>query len=197
MDDAATNYAYLVDSLDYESKDFYNSLIYIYLVEQKDSDKAVNYLQKAQEVFPEDPEFLKQEITVLINNEEYDKAEQQLTKAIESEPDNAMLYYNRGYLFEQMDQGEQAVENYQQAAEIDPKYFDATFNLAAYYYNEAAETLQRANNMDLKEYEENGKAIEDSARGILRKRCRRWKNRGTLSQTIKKYSLRCKPSTLV
>ena len=169
LDDAATNYAYLVDSLDYKSKDFYNSLIYIYLVEQKDSDKALNYLQKAQEVFPEDPEFLKQEITVLINNEEYEKAEQQLTKAIETEPDNAMLYYNRGYLFEQMDKGEQAVENYQKAAEIDPNYFDATFNLAAYYYNQAAETLQKANNMDLKEYEQNGKAIEDSAKVYFEK----------------------------
>ena len=167
--DAAENYAFLVDSLDYKSKDFYNSLIYIYLVEQKDSDKALNYLQKAQEVFPEDPEFLKQEITVLINNEQYDKAEQQLTKAIESEPDNAILYYNRGYLYEQMGSGEQAVENYQQAAEIDPQYFDATFNLAAYYYNQAAETLQKANNMDLKEYEEKGAAIEDSAKAYFEK----------------------------
>ena len=164
LDNAATNYAYLVDSLDYTSKDFYNSLIYIYLVEQKDSEKALDYLQKAQEAFPDDPEFLKQEITVLINNEEYDKAEQQLTKAIESEPDNAILYYNRGYLYEQMGSGEQAVENYKKASELDPQYFDATFNLAAYYYNQAAETLQRANNMDLKEYEKSGAAIEDSAK---------------------------------
>ena len=167
LDNAADNYAFLVDSLDYESKDFYNSLIYIYLVEQKDSDKALNYLQKAQEVFPDDPEFLKQEITVLINNEQYDKAEQQLTRAIESEPDNAILYYNRGYLYEQMGDGEQAVENYKKASEVDPQYFDATFNLAAYYYNQAAETLQRANNMDLKEYEEKGAAIEDSAKAYF------------------------------
>ena len=164
LDAAAQNYAYLVDSLDYTSKDFYNSLIYIYLVEQKDSEKALNYLQKAQEAFPDDPEFLKQEITVLINNEEYDQAEQQLTKAIETEPDNAILYYNRGYLYEQMGNGEEAVSNYTKATEIDPNYFDATFNLAAYYYNQAAETLARANNMDLKEYEEKGAAIEDSAK---------------------------------
>ena len=169
LDEAAENYAYLVDSLDYKSEDFYNSLIYIYLVEQKDSEKALNYLQKAQEAFPDNPEFLKQEITVLINNEEYDKAEQQLTKAIETEPDNAILYYNRGYLYEQMGQGEQAVENYQKAAEIDPNYFDATFNMAAYYYNQAAETLQRANNMDLKEYEQKGQAIEDSAQVYFEK----------------------------
>ena len=169
LDNAADNYAYLVDTLDYVSEDFYNSLIYIYLVEQKNSEKALDYLQKAQKAFPDNPEFLKQEITVLINDQEYDKAEQQLTKAIEAEPDNAVLYYNRGYLYEQMNQGEQAVENYKKASEIDPTYFDATFNLAAYYYNQAAETLQKANNMDLKEYEQKGAAIEDSAKAFFEK----------------------------
>ena len=163
LEAAAENYAFLVDSLDYESEDFYNSLIYIYLVEQKDSEKAVEYLQKAQEAFPDNPDFLKREITVLINNEEYDQAREKLSKAIEAEPDNAILYYNRGYLFEQMGDGEQAIENYKKAIEIDPSYYDANFNLAAYYYNQAAEILQEANNMDLKEYEEKGAAVEDSA----------------------------------
>ena len=163
LNDAAENYAFLVDSLDYKSEDFYNSLIYIYLVEQKDNEKAIDYLQKAQEAFPDNPDFLKREITVLITNEKYDEAKDKLAKAIEAEPDNAILYYNRGYLYEQMGDGEQAVENYQKATELDPNYFDAAFNLAAYYYNEAAEILQEANNMDLKEYEKRGKEIEDDA----------------------------------
>ena len=142
LDDAAENYAFLIDSLDYKSEDFYNSLIYIYLVEQKDSEKAVEYLQKAQAAFPDNPDFLKREITVLINDEEYDQAREKLASAIEAEPDNAILYYNRGYLFEQMGDGEQAVENYTKAIELDPSYYDANFNLAAYYYNQAAEILQ-------------------------------------------------------
>ena len=102
LNDAAENYAFLVDSLDYKSEDFYNSLIYIYLVEQKDNEKAIDYLQKAQEAFPDNPDFLKREITVLITNEKYDEAKDKLAKAIEAEPDNAILYYNRGYLYEQM-----------------------------------------------------------------------------------------------
>jgi tetratricopeptide (TPR) repeat protein len=169
LNDAAKNYAFLVDSLDYKSEDFYNSLIYIYLVEQKDNDKAIDYLQKAQEAFPENPDFLKREITVLITNEKYDEAREKLSKAIEAEPDNAILYYNRGYLYEQMGDGEQAVENYKKATELDPNYFDASFNLAAFYYNEAAEILQEANNMDLKEYEKRGKEIEDKAKDYFEK----------------------------
>ncbi len=164
LEAAAENYAFLVDSLNYKSEDFFNSLIYIYLVEQKNSEKAIDYLQKAQEAFPDKPDFLKREITVLINNEEYDQARDKLARAIEAEPDNAILYYNRGYLFEQMGDGDQAIENYQKAVEVDPDYYDANFNLAAFYYNQAAEILQEANNMDLKEYEEKGAAVEDSAK---------------------------------
>jgi tetratricopeptide (TPR) repeat protein len=161
---AADNYAYLLDSLDYVSKDFYNSLIYIYLIGDKDMDKGLDYLRKAQEAFPDDPEFLNREITLLINNEEYDEAVQKLARAIEMEPDNPVIHYNQGYLYEQMDKGEQAVESYKKAIEVDPQYFDANFNLAAYYYNRAAEILTEANNMDLQEYQEKGEEIENNAK---------------------------------
>nr|WKN36249.1 tetratricopeptide repeat protein [Tunicatimonas sp. TK19036] len=169
MNMAAENYAYLVDSLDYVSKDFYNSLIYIYLVENKDEERALDYIRKAQDVFPDDPEFLKREITMLINGERYDEAEQKLAKAIEAEPGEASNYYNQGYLYEQMDQGEQAVESYKKAIEADPQYFDANFNLAAYYYNEAADILAEANSMDLKEYQEKGEEIEANAKEYFEK----------------------------
>lgn len=162
---AAENYAYLIDSLDYKSQDFYNSLIYIYTNEEtKDPEKAMQYLEKAQEEFPDNGDFLKTQINILINEENYEEAEKKLSQAIEQEPDNAILYYNRGYLYEQMDQGEKAEENYKKAIELDPQYFDAIFNLAAYYYNQAAEILQKANDMDLKEYQEKGKEIEEKAK---------------------------------
>lgn len=172
MDIAAENYSYLIDSLDYSSpslKDFYNSLIYIYLVEDKNEEKALDYLRKAQDEFPDDPEFLKREITLLINNEQYDEAEQKLQSAINAEPDNAMLYYNQGYLYEQMEAGEKAIESYKKAIEVDPQYFDANFNLAAFYYNQAADILAEANDMDLKEYQEKGEAIEQEAKQYFEK----------------------------
>ncbi|WPP50934.1 tetratricopeptide repeat protein [Catalinimonas niigatensis] len=167
LDVAAENYEYLVDELDYKSEDFYNSLIYIYLVEKKDNEKAVEYLRKAQEAYPENSDFLKREINVLINDENYDEAEQKLTKAIEAEDDNSILYYNRAYLYEQMDRDEEAITNYKKAIELDPSYFDANFNLAAFYFNKAAEVLQEANDMDLKEYQKRGKEIEGNAKAYF------------------------------
>jgi tetratricopeptide (TPR) repeat protein len=166
---AAENYTYLMDELDYQSEDFYNSLIYIYLVDQKDTDKALEYLRKAQDAFPENSDFLKREINVLINQEDYEGAERKLTKAIEAEEDNQILYYNRAFLYEQMDRDEDAIENYKKAIELDSDYFDANFNLAAYYFNEAAEVLKEANEMDLKEYQERGAEIEANAKVLFEK----------------------------
>jgi tetratricopeptide (TPR) repeat protein len=164
---AADNYRYLIDELDYESEDFYNSLIYIYLVEEKDTDKALEYLRKAQDAFPEKSDFIKREINILINDENFEEAEQKLTKAISQEADNPILYYNRAYLYEQMEREEDAIENYKKAIELDPDYFDAVFNLAAFYYNEAAEVLQEANDMDLEEYEKRGEEIEEQAKSFF------------------------------
>lgn len=169
LDIAADNYEYLIDSLDYQSEDFYNSLIYIYTVEKKDTDKALEYLRKAQETFPENDDFLKTEINILINDENFEEASDKLSKAIEKEPDNPVLYYNRGFLYEQMGQGDKAVENYKQALELDPNYYDAAFNLGAYHYNQAAEVLKEANEMDLKEYEKRGKEIEEKAKTYFEK----------------------------
>lgn len=161
---AAENYRYLIDELEYESEDFYNSLIYIYLVDQKDTETALEYLRKAQDAFPENSDFLKREINILINDENFEEAERKLTKAIETEADNPILYYNRAYLYEQMDRKEEAVNNYKKAIELDPTYFDANFNLAAYFFNEAAEILKEANEMDLKEYQKRGKEVEENAK---------------------------------
>lgn len=168
---AAENYRFLIDSLDYQSEDFYNSLIYIYTSNEgtQDTQKAMDILEKAQDQYPENGDFLKTQINLLINNEKYDEAEQKLAQAIEQEPSNPLLHYNQGYLYEQMDKGAQAIESYKEAIEIDPQYFDANFNLAAYYYNQAADVLAKANDMELQEYQEKGKEIEDNARQYFEK----------------------------
>lgn len=165
-DKAEDNYKRLLD-LGYKNEDIYNFLINVNLTEKKDADKALEYLQAARETFPENSDFLKREIVVLINEERSDEAENKLNEAIEADPNDPMLYYNRGYLFEQMGKNEDAVNSYKKALEIDPNYFDATFNIAAYYYNQAAEILQKANDMDLKEYQEKGKDVEAQAQDFF------------------------------
>ena len=162
-DEALTNYYKLID-LDYHNEDIYSSVIYLERSQNNDNEKALEMLSKAREQFPDNQTFMKEEINLLIITEQTDKAKAQLLEAIKAEPDNPNLYYNLAYISEQTDDDEAAVENYLKAIEADPNYFDATFNLAVNYYNKAAEILKEANDMDLRTYQKEGKAIEDKAK---------------------------------
>lgn len=167
-DKAEDNYLSLLD-LGYKNEDIYNFLINVNLTEKKNPDKALEYLQAAREAYPENNEFLKREVVILINEERSDEAENKLSEAIAADPDDPQLYYNQGYLYEQMGRNEDAVASYKKALELNPDYFDATFNIAAYYYNQAAEILQKANDMDLKEYQEKGKEVEAQAKDFFQR----------------------------
>lgn len=174
LDVALKNFEELVN-LDYVDKDIYNTIIYILLNEKKDNEKALKYTRKAKELFPETSDFLRQEIVILINTNKARDALDRLSEAIEKDPDDEVLYYNRAFLYEQLsdeakeeekalEYDDKAVADYRKAIEIKPDYFDANFNLAANYYNRAAEILQQAQNMDLKEYQKRGKEVEEKAK---------------------------------
>ena len=163
FDKALTNYYKLID-LDMHSEDIYSSIIYIERIHNKDDEKALEVLTQAREHFPESKPLMQEEINLLIITKKTDAAQEKLKKAIVEQPDNAVLHYNLAYLKEQSGDKEGAVADYQRAIEADPEYFDATFNLAVNYYNNAAEILKSANDMDLRTYQKEGKKVEASAK---------------------------------
>lgn len=160
---ALDNY-YKLFELDYHNEDIYSSVVYLERSQNNDNDKALEVLAQAREHFPENETFMKEEINLLIITEQTDEAKAKLARAIEVEPDNANLYYNLAYISEQTGDDEEAVANYKKAIEANPEYFDANFNLAVNYYNQAAEILKEANEMDLRTYQKEGKAIEEKAK---------------------------------
>jgi tetratricopeptide (TPR) repeat protein len=162
-DEALENYYKLID-LDYHNEDIYSSVIYLERSHNNDNMKALEVIGQAREQFPENETLMKEEINLLILTEQTDEAKTKLENAIKAEPDNANLYYNLAYISEQTDDDEAAVANYKKAIEADPNYFDATFNLAVNHYNKAAEILKEANEMDLRTYQKEGKAIEEKAK---------------------------------
>lgn len=165
----ALKYYYRLIDLDYHEPDIYGSIISIERYANEDLDKALEVVRMAKEKFPENDEFNKQEINLLITAERVDEAKDRINEAIEKEPENANLYFNLGYLYEQLEQPEKAEEAYLKAIEIDPEYLDANYNYAVYYYNKAADLFAKARNMDLQTYRKKGKAIEEEATGYLKK----------------------------
>lgn len=167
-DKALENYYKLIE-LGYEQKDVYNSTIYVERAINKDNEKALEVVKKAREVFPDDKDLMKEEINLLISTDQADEARGKLEAAIAAEPENANLYYNLAFLNDQVGNKEKAIEQYKKAVSLDPDYFEANFNIAVIYYNEAADLIKKANEMDLKTYQKKGGAIEEQAKEGFRK----------------------------
>ena len=80
--------------------------------------------------------------------------------AIEVDPTNSNLYGVLGSVYDQSKQQDLAVVAFKKAIELDPKNFDAQFNLGIYNFNQAATLYTKASKMDLKTYQVKGKPIE-------------------------------------
>ncbi|WNB16949.1 tetratricopeptide repeat protein [Marivirga arenosa] len=165
----ALKYYYRLLDLDYKSAEIYGSIISIERYANEDIEKALEVTRMAKEVFPENDQFQKQEINLLIESGQVDIAKDRINDAIEKEPNNANLYFNLGYLYEQLEQPEKAEAAYLKAIEINPDYLDANYNYAVYYYNKAADLLAEARDMDLQTYKKEGKKLENKAKEYLKK----------------------------
>ena len=168
-DKTALKYYYRLIELGKHDPDIYSSIISIERYSNKDIDKALEVVGMAKEQFPENSDFDKQEINLLIVGERVDEAKNRITEAIEKEPENANLYFNLGHLYEELENPEKAEEAYLKALEIDPDYLDANYNYAVYYYNQAVDLLKVVADMDLQTYRKKGKKIEEEASGYLKK----------------------------
>ncbi|NPA38105.1 MAG: tetratricopeptide repeat protein [Chlorobi bacterium] len=125
-----------------------------------DSAKMGETLKMGFEKYPEDERVLTSLIQYYISTEQNDAALEYLNKAIEKDPENARYYMARGVLYESIDK-EKSIENYKKAIEIDPKMFDALYNIGVIYYNKGVEEQNKANEMsDYKEFQKAKKMAE-------------------------------------
>lgn len=161
--EVAEKYYNQLKEVDYASSDMYKALIYIQRAHHKDNDKALTVIKEARELYPDDKDLMKEEINVLIITERVDEAKEKLTEAIEKEPDNPNLHYNLAFLYDQVGETDKSYELYKKAVELKPDYFDAVYNLAVISFNQAAERLKVANEMDLKTYQKEGQKYLDEA----------------------------------
>ena len=83
---------------------------------------------------------------------------------MEKEPNNKQLHFSLGVVYDNLDRGDEAVAAYQAAIAIDPNYFDAVYNLGAYYFNQGVEMNNAAN--EIEDNDEYNKARE-AAKGVF------------------------------
>lgn len=159
----ALTYYYRLFELDNYNPEIINSVLAIERYENKDNAKALEVVRMAMEKHPDNKDFPKIEIQLLIDMDIVDEATKKLEEEIERDPENAALHYSLGYLNEQLGNTEEKVKAYEKALELDPDYLEPNFNLGVHYFNVAVEFTKEYNNMDLQTSRKKGKAVLDKA----------------------------------
>jgi len=129
--------------------DMYKSLLQA-LQMLEDEERFNMYLQKARAEYPADVAFINIELQKYLDAEDYDKALSILETAIEKNPDNALYYYVKGFIYQTnvMD-GDKALEAYAKAVEIDEANFDSWFMSGVVWYDRGKATLDEMNQLGI------------------------------------------------
>ena len=143
----------------------YMGLGYLYLGQGK-SAEALNAIQAGRKVLPENQNLLLAEANIYMATNQAQKANELLAEAAKANPDNKQLFYAMGNNYDRILKDttssveikksafEAGINAYKKAIKIDPKYFDAYFNIGALYYNTAADLLTKAGNLPMSAQEE-------------------------------------------
>ncbi len=131
------------------SADAYSVIINTYSGPKDDKEKALEAARKAKTRFPENSEFPKVEIGLLIELEKVEEAKSGLEQAVVREPNNKTYHFYLGYVNSKLENWDAAKKNFEQALKLDPSYFDAQYYLAQIYLIDAGKIMDQLKNLGI------------------------------------------------
>jgi tetratricopeptide (TPR) repeat protein len=131
-----------------QKPDVYASLSEVYKAEG-DTAMALQTVAKGRELFPEDFNLLIAETNIYLATNEKEKAMADLETALKMDATNPSIFFAVGTIYDQMGDLEKASSAYENAIKLKPDYFEPNYNLGALYVNQAADILDKANDLPL------------------------------------------------
>lgn len=132
-----------------KSPDAYSLLVNINSGPKENKEKALEIARTAKEKFPNNGDFPKVEIGLLIELNKIDQAKGGLEAAVKREPENKLYHFYLGYVNSKLEKWEDAKKNFEDALKIDPTYFDAQYYLAQIYYIDADKVRDEMKNLGI------------------------------------------------
>jgi tetratricopeptide (TPR) repeat protein len=167
----------IVAGYDYDQPFLYSSLAGIES-QMENYDEAAKWITKGRERYPDNLDLIFSEANVYLTSGNIPEARRVLQLAIERDPENANLHYAFAVNYDQMSRDtlftkedrefalNEAVKSYERAIELQPRYFDAIYNLGALHFNEgirlfveAEEQLRK--DMNFREYEKKETVVKE------------------------------------
>jgi tetratricopeptide (TPR) repeat protein len=130
--------------------------------EKGDKERAIKTLQAGRAAFPDDANLITEELNYYLVGGQTTEAEAMLKLAIDKDPNNAVLYFAAGTIYDKLGNRDAVLANYKKAIEINSEYYDAFYNLGAFLFNEGKILQDKANEeKDMKKYDA-GKKLADA-----------------------------------
>ncbi|MCC6720583.1 MAG: tetratricopeptide repeat protein [Bacteroidia bacterium] len=113
------------------------------LIEQKDTANALNTIADGIKRFPNDADLMNMELDIYLKQGKTDILLDKLNNAIATDSENKIYYFARATTYEKIQKLNEAESDYKKALEIDPEYYDASFNLGVLYVNKAKPIIEQ------------------------------------------------------
>ena len=164
MKDNATSKKLLQQLIDIN---FNEPAIYIHMsnvyLEDKNTDKALEYLKLGRNMFEGDQSLINTEINLYIQLGRTSELIEKLGEAIALDSENDLLYFNRGTIYDQEGDFVNAEKDYKASLAINPDAFGTNYNLGALYFNAGVAINNKANDTsNNKQFEKLKKEAESS-----------------------------------
>ena len=114
-------------------------------MDEGNSDQALEYLALGREMFEMDQGLVNTEINLYIQLGRTSELIGKLGEALKLDPENDLLLFNRGTIYDQQGDFTNAEADYKSSLAINPDAFGTNYNLGALYFNTAIEQNNKAN----------------------------------------------------
>jgi tetratricopeptide (TPR) repeat protein len=128
-----------------KSRDAFVMLYQIYNDHLENKEKALEVVRQAKAKLPNNTDFPKLEIGLLIDLNKIDDARINLENAIKADPTNYTYHYYLGYVNRQLNNLEASRKNFNDALKNNPNYFEAQYELATTYLIDVEKTTKEIN----------------------------------------------------
>lgn len=124
--------------------------------------EASKVMEKALALFPDDKNVYVGASSVYLRMGANEKASEMLSRALDKWGDDASFQLFIGIAYENDKRYEEAEAAYKKALELNPDYYEAIFNLGAFYVNKGIRTREEANALPLEAADEYDRLVEQS-----------------------------------
>lgn len=117
------------------------------LIQKGEIEKAKAAVSEARKLSPDDVSLIVTEANMYFNLEDFDTYQKLINEAVKKDPNNPELFFNLGVASAKTKDTAKAIEFYNKAIELNPKYSDAYLNLAAIILEKDQAIIEKMNSL--------------------------------------------------